>query len=84
MDRISFGPAKNGSLAYAGNRGRFVDSYEIALFVALNTPTFNDVPGPPDYEQTLGFDGDASSPFLHLCDRSKLTGAQPSRLQRRA
>ena len=49
MDRISLGPAKDGSLAYAGNRGRFVDGYEIGLFVALRTPAFNRFSGPTDY-----------------------------------
>ena len=65
MDRISLGPAKDGSLAYAGNSGRFVDGYEIGLCVALSTPAFNNVLRPSNYEQPLSLDGDASSPFLH-------------------
>ena len=49
MDGISLGPAKDGSLAYAGDRGRFIDGYEIALLVALSTPAFNRFSGPTDH-----------------------------------
>ncbi|HEY0346607.1 MAG TPA: hypothetical protein VGC60_00510 [Pyrinomonadaceae bacterium] len=49
MDRTSLGPAKDGSLAYAGNSGRFVDGYEVALLVALSTPAFKRFSGPTDH-----------------------------------
>jgi len=67
VDRAGFGPAKDRPLADAGNCGRFIDGYEIALFAAPSTPAFNRFFGSTDHQQALGFNRDACSSFLHRC-----------------